>query len=415
MLNHHHYLQNNDLGFGVHSCNNPPAAAFSSLAVGKPPSAAVSAYFPGKSTAEEDADSFYDKLNKLNESSGLSLLFNFRDATLDLHQLYKTVTQRGGYHEADGKWEEVASSASRRSGFMWTPNQLEKIYATILYQFEQTYYYRSPVKRPNKTPMRPDIPPGLIEPLVNVLIRDNTRAGHVPHLNRSMGKRKHDGGFYVNHQHYFSDRETPSKKIEHIHHGFQNSSPDHEVRKAPCVPLGSRNCYQMFIKMETDRLKSINGETSSPQLRCLIEAWRQLSDDDKQPYIEASKKDKERYVREMAAYEDHIRKKRNLFQKTTKNASKVSSPNLINLSAHSSEASSGAHVTSCEAARRKKFVDFGRTDCGQFDGYCNVGLQPDDGLESALVWDEPVVQLAVGLMKNARPPCDPMFEINRYI
>ncbi|KAK4402122.1 hypothetical protein Sango_0952900 [Sesamum angolense] len=44
-------------------------------------------------------DCFYEKLGKLNESSGLSSVFNFREALLDLHLFYKEVIKRGGFYQ----------------------------------------------------------------------------------------------------------------------------------------------------------------------------------------------------------------------------------------------------------------------------------------------------------------------------
>lgn len=55
-----------------------------------------------------------------------------------------------------------------------------------------------------------------------------------------------------------------------------------KIRKDPRAPLGSRNCYQMFLKMECDRLKSIHGGTPSAKLRdSIVEAWMNLSNEDK--------------------------------------------------------------------------------------------------------------------------------------
>ncbi|KAL8200208.1 hypothetical protein R6Q57_011547 [Mikania cordata] len=315
---------------------------FSSLSAGKSPSGTVSAYFSGNSTAEtlKEEDGFYQNLKKLHESSGLSLFFNSRDTTLDLHQLYKNVTQRGGYHEVtkDGEWVAVACSLSTGS---WTPSQLEKIYASVLYRFEQVNHYRSP-KKPKKPPKRTDTP------LVSM-----------------VEKRKR----------------------------IFKTTPDEvkETGKDPRVPLGSRNCHQMFIKTEIGRLKSIDGNISSAQLESMNEVWKHLSHKDKRRYIKASKKDNERYAREMAAIEEHKRKQRNQLRKTTKNAIEASSTNLISDATHSQETSSGG-----------SFVER--------DSDYHVSLQADDGDESALVWNESLVRMDVGLMNNARP-CDPNFQI----
>ncbi|KAD3640485.1 hypothetical protein R6Q59_003256 [Mikania micrantha] len=362
---------------------------FSSLSAGKSPSGTVSACFSGNSTAEtlKEEDGFYENLKKLHESSGLSLFFNSRDTTLDLHQLYKNVTQRGGYHEVtkDGEWVDVACSVSSGS---WTPSQLEKIYASVLHRFEQIYHYRSP-KNPNKPPKRTYTPLDVV----------------VPDLNSFTRKRKHDDGFYG--AQHFREGGFSFKKNEQIY-GFQKSfpvpmvekrkrmfktTPDEvkETSKDPRVPLGSRNCHQMFIKTEIGRLKSIDGNISSAQLESMNEVWKHLSHKDKRRYIKASKKDNERYAREMAAIEEHKRKQRNQLRKTTKNAIKASSTNLINHETHSQETSSGgSHV--------------------ERDSDYHVSLQAEDGDESALAWNESSVQMAVGLMNNARP-CDPNFQI----
>lgn len=53
-----------------------------------------------------------------------------------------------------------------------------------------------------------------------------------------------------------------------------------EARKIPRVPLGSRNCYQMFTKIEGDKIRSIYGD--SVDIRDMVaRTWRLLSDDDK--------------------------------------------------------------------------------------------------------------------------------------
>ncbi|KAL6964638.1 hypothetical protein U1Q18_035693 [Sarracenia purpurea var. burkii] len=50
-------------------------------------------------THTPSVDSFYEKLTKLYEFSGLSLLFNFRETRLDLYMFYKEVTERGGFYQ----------------------------------------------------------------------------------------------------------------------------------------------------------------------------------------------------------------------------------------------------------------------------------------------------------------------------
>ncbi|CAH1427852.1 unnamed protein product [Lactuca virosa] len=254
----------NECGNGVDG-SNPHASSSPTVSDEKSPSPAVSGHCSGKSAADmREEDDFYQKLNKINEPSGLSLLFNFRNTSIDLHEFYKIVIDRGGYHHVmkEGKWVEVAYFATRKEKSRLTPTQLQNLYAAILYPFEQTYFYRSPVKLNKK--------PNIIMPTTQVCTFEEKKPTRVE-----------------------EKKPTRVKKI----------------RKDPRAPLGSRNCYQMFLKMECDRLKSIHGGTPSAKLRdSIVEAWMNLSNEDKLPYIEASKKDKERYTKEMEAYEEQMKK-----------------------------------------------------------------------------------------------------------
>ncbi|KAK1417497.1 hypothetical protein QVD17_26626 [Tagetes erecta] len=171
-----------------------------------------------------------------------------------------------------------------------------------------------------------------------------------------------------------------------------------EVRKKRNVPLGSRNCYQMFIKMETERLKLNNKDPSSARLRGMIEAWKRLSKSDKKPYMEASKKDTERFVAEMAAYEEHKRnlQRHNKTSTSTNAISEFSSSNLVDSKTLSPEAlgdsSQQVMINSNE------------------DGDYHVVLEADEDESALVMTNESLVQMAVGLMNNAGPS-DPIFQI----
>ncbi|KAL7599896.1 hypothetical protein Lser_V15G22339 [Lactuca serriola] len=265
----------NECGNGVDG-SNPHASSSPTVSDEKSPSPAVSGHCSGKSAADmREEDDFYQKLNKINEPSGLSLLFNFRNTSIDLYEFYKIVIDRGGYHHVmkEGKWVEVAYFATRKEKSRLTPTQLQNLYAAILYPFEQTYFYRSPVKLNKK--------PSIIMPTTQVCTFVEKKPTRIE-----------------------EKKPTRVKKI----------------RKDPRAPLGSRNCYQMFLKMECDRLKSIHGGTPSAKLRdSIVEAWMNLSNEDKLPYIEASKKDKERYLKEMEAYEEQMKKEMVVYDEHKRN------------------------------------------------------------------------------------------------
>ncbi|KAJ9564838.1 hypothetical protein OSB04_000804 [Centaurea solstitialis] len=316
--------------FHPHNESGDQGVACSSLTLGGggPPCLAVSSHFSGKPTAEEDA--FYEKLNKLNESSGLSLLsvklidrnlsgecfddsFNFRQSSMDLYQFYKMVTERGGYHQVtkDGKWEEVAFIFDQRNRVPLTPTQFQNLYATILYPFEQAYHYRSPVKHKN-APITCNVSQGSWD-------LESKKA----FLNGSTGKRKFDEDELY--------RESPLKNIKYCNRGYQEPISETPVKVKEAEKTGCATWVEKLLSdIECERLKRIHGETPSGPIRdMLVEMWRHLSSDDKQPYIEASKKDKERYAREMADYEENKRNQRNQPQTTTQKLVSFSSSMLI--------------------------------------------------------------------------------------
>ncbi|XP_057493394.1 high mobility group B protein 10-like [Actinidia eriantha] len=141
-------------------------------------------------------DGFYEKLSKSFESSGLSLLFNFRETSLDLYMFYKEVTERGGFHVVtkDGKWGEVASTLNCKSSISMSPTQLHKLYAQLLYQFELTYNYRT---------------------LAKVVVPSGPK----------LATQKPD---------------------------VQTSPKNNEMKKDPNAPIGSRSTYQMYLRKECD-------------------------------------------------------------------------------------------------------------------------------------------------------------------
>ncbi|KAG5525452.1 hypothetical protein RHGRI_031943 [Rhododendron griersonianum] len=242
-------------------------------------------------------DSFYEKLSKQFESSGLSLLFNFRETSLDLYVFYKEVTDRGGFClvTKDGKWVEVASTLNSKSIVSMSPIQLQKLYAQFLYQFEQTYHYR--------TPAQAAAAPG-------------HSSGMGDNSNSSSRKRNHGSiSPFLTVDLFNEDRPTAKKKCGDNSNQMSTGPPKKKLvhkppkkdrKKDPNAPLRSRSAYQLFLMKECDRLKKIHGETSASQntRNMVIDAWRHLSESGRQPYVEESMKDKERFNREMNAYKE---------------------------------------------------------------------------------------------------------------
>lgn len=74
----------------------------------------------------------------------------------------------------------------------------------------------------------------------------------------------------------------------------------------PNLPKRPTNAYLIFCEMEKERIKQQTGDTSLsaiPELgKSLVEAWKNLSEEEKKPYQKVYEDDRERYKREMAIY-----------------------------------------------------------------------------------------------------------------
>ncbi|XP_057426386.1 high mobility group B protein 10-like [Lotus japonicus] len=98
----------------------------------------------------DSEESFYTKLIEFLEYySGLTLIFNVRETLLDLYLFYLEVTTRGGYHQVgrDKKWGEVVSALKLEGNNAKLSAQVEMLYAYLLYDFEQMYFFQCPAKQ----------------------------------------------------------------------------------------------------------------------------------------------------------------------------------------------------------------------------------------------------------------------------
>ncbi|CAL5190038.1 unnamed protein product [Lathyrus oleraceus] len=187
----------------------------------------------------EEIETFYLKLTHLLNSSGLTLIINVRETSLNLFEFYLEVVKRGGYKRVckQKEWGEVVSALKLEGNNAKLPSQIKKLYANLLYEFEKIYFYR---------------------------FRATQTATH-------------------------TTKALPERLL-------QAPSNDKEKKKPRGVPRGA-NGYQIFLKHECARLKAcrqdINGKAILPMA---VEGWKNLSEIDKQPYVEESKKIKEAMI-----------------------------------------------------------------------------------------------------------------------
>ncbi|KAI3440501.1 Pectinesterase [Psidium guajava] len=254
-----------------------------------------------------DSDKFYGKLGQFFESTGLSLILNARETTLDLFQLHKEVARRGGFRQINrrGIWEEIVSALKLESSAPMIAIQVQRLYAHLLYNFEQS------IARTRSTP-KPSAVPSSVSGL-------NSWNSKSPALKQ---KNKNSSPMLIDMEDSPKQKKlrTEATKLPIKEKPAQEMAAKlKESMKIPKAPLATRSAYQLFLSKECARLRTLRGESQEGQdtLRVAIDAWRQLTEKEKEPYIEESRKDKERYEQQMAAFAEQ-RKTQDKFTKKKK-------------------------------------------------------------------------------------------------
>ncbi|XP_030459773.1 high mobility group B protein 10-like [Syzygium oleosum] len=259
-----------------------------------------------------DPDKFYAKLTQFFESTGLSLILNARETTLDLFQLHKEVARRGGFRQINkrGKWDEIVSALQLESTAPTIATQVQRLYAHLLYNFEQS------IARTRSAPK----PPAVSDSFSGF----NSSNSKSPALKRNNKNSSSVPIDLVDHPEEKKLRTEAIKLPTEEKTAQEMAAKLKEHMKNPKAPLATRSAYQLFLSKECARLRTLRGESQEGQdiLRVAIDAWRQLTEKEKEPYIEESIKDRERYEQEMAAFAEQgktqdkvTKKKKASFQK----------------------------------------------------------------------------------------------------
>ncbi|XP_058779097.1 high mobility group B protein 10-like [Vicia villosa] len=216
-------------------------------------------------------ETFYVKLTDLLDSSGYNLILNVRETSLDLYLFYLEVTKRGGYHQVgkEKKWGEIVSALKLEGNNAKLCLQLEKLYAKLLYKFEKLYFYTFP---DSQTP--------------TVTTKAKRKQSSATFLSQLMDDRDYQTTAKIS-------KDYPIKMTAIPEVLLQTPPKDKEKKKKQGTPIG-RSGYQIFLMRECARLKAsrldIDGKTV---MRMAVYGWNNLSDIEKQPYLEESKKIKE--------------------------------------------------------------------------------------------------------------------------
>ncbi|XAR67303.1 hypothetical protein NMG60_11002009 [Bertholletia excelsa] len=284
-----------------------------------------SPYPPAEAEYSEIArspENFLEKLKGFHRSLGTKFKVpTIGGRALDLYRLFIEVTSRGGIEKVvrDRKWKEVASAFQFPSTITSASFVLRKYYLSLLYHFEQVYYFRKEIRSislddpARRMPVIGSAAPHMAEDgattnqlTVNFVLEPGSSVsgtidakfdnGYLITVN--LGSEKLKGVLY----------HTPLSS--HAAHNSNNSaSPPHRNRKRyqlalrdPSHPKPNRSGYNFFFAEHYNRLKpSYHGQERAISKKIGI-LWNGLSDAEKQVYQDKGIRDKERYRTEMLEY-----------------------------------------------------------------------------------------------------------------
>ncbi|XP_027367348.1 high mobility group B protein 15-like isoform X2 [Abrus precatorius] len=304
------------------------------------------AYPPPLAKYEEVAENskiFMFTLERLHTCMGTKFMIPIvggRD--LDLHRLFVEVTSRGGIAKIirERKWKDVTSVFNFPSTATNASFVLRKYYASLLYHYEQIYYFKAREWNPaaldvwhNQSTMPVPPPrmqqflqrPSEIQPAVfqqsNVnaalpegspvmgVIDGKFESGYL--VTVTIGSEKLKGVLYQAPQNHVFP--TSNQSLSVINNSASASLGVHRRRRRkkseikrrdPAHPKPNRSGYNFFFAEQHARLKPLHQGKDREISRMIGELWNKLTEPEKAVYQEKAVKDKERYRAEMEDYRE---------------------------------------------------------------------------------------------------------------
>lgn len=253
---------------------------------------------------------------------------------LDLHILYVEVTRRGGFEKvvAEKKWREVGtifmfSATTTSASFV-----LRKHYFSLLYHYEQVYFFKmqGPLCNPTVTfpvssrPCKPEL--ALVQYSPKTINDSPTLHPHIEGIGTIEAK--FDCGYLVTVKLgseilsgvlYHPEDEGPSTQVSAPVPQCSNAlvpytgKPRHSRRKRkskrrgdPNYPKPNRSGYNFFFAEKHYKLKSLFPNREREFTKMIGESWSNLSPEERMVYQNIGLKDKERYKRELKEYKEKM-------------------------------------------------------------------------------------------------------------
>ncbi|KAK3200197.1 hypothetical protein Dsin_023612 [Dipteronia sinensis] len=285
----------------------------------------TSNHYPPATAKYEDvaqsSDLFWASLKSFLKSVGIKFKIpTVGGKELDLHRLFVEVTSRGGLEKIirDRKWKEVIVVFNFPTTITSASFVLRKYYLSLLYHFEQVYYFGKQVPSPSM----PDIITGSLDngsaPQEEGTPMNQLGSQGSPNLELGCSVTgvidgKFDNGYLVT---VSLGSEQLKGVLYHLPQAHQvvpstnnSGAPAHRRRKRsrmalrdPSRPKSNRSGYNFFFAEHYARLKpQYYGQEKAISKKIGV-LWSNLTEAEKQVYQEKGLKDKERYKTEMLEY-----------------------------------------------------------------------------------------------------------------
>ncbi|KAK3154090.1 hypothetical protein QOZ80_2BG0185840 [Eleusine coracana subsp. coracana] len=316
----------------------PPTAAKGKekVDVSMPPPAASGRFVTYPARAAEHADVVADAalfraaLEKMHAHMGTRLkvpIIGGKD--LDLHQLYKEVTSRGGIDKvkAENRWREVTASfvfpaTATNASFM-----LKKYYMSLLYHFEQLYFFKmqgchqqeaessievkteiqASNKRKRGSASTSDPASSSDNVDVDVIIDSKFEHGYI--VTVIMGSQSTKAVLYNCIEEPAQQTLVPpvaSNDID-LKGGRRRRRRKKLSTTDPRHPKPNRSGYNFFFQDQHKLLKPQYPGQDRLISKMIGERWTNLGPEDKAVYQQRGVQDKERYRTQLAAYKEEQR------------------------------------------------------------------------------------------------------------
>ncbi|CAL5190937.1 unnamed protein product [Lathyrus oleraceus] len=231
---------------------------------------------------------FMVTLEKLHASMGTKFMIPIIGGKeLDLCQLFVEVTSQGGIEKLmkERRWKEVTAAFNFPSTATNASFVLRKYYSSLLYHYEQIYYFRASRWTP--------APSGLFENgyLVSV----------------SIGSETLKGVLYESPKSIMMNNNSVASTALGVQRRRRRRKKSEIKRRDPAHPKSNRSGYNFFFAEQHARLKLLNQTMDKDISRMIGELWNNLKDSEKTVYQEKAIKDKERYKAEMEDYRDKLK------------------------------------------------------------------------------------------------------------